>query len=120
MFLQFQSTHLREVRLNMLDYILPKGLIFQSTHLREVRRGLYTNYFLHRDFNPRTYERCDPFESLIKYKGVISIHAPTRGATENLPLGLSSDIIISIHAPTRGATVILHKLQLIKTIILIT
>jgi len=27
---------------------------------------------------------------------------------------------ISIHAPTRGATVILHKLQLIKTIILIT
>ena len=49
----------------------------------------------------------------------ISIHAPTRGATifalDTFPI-----LDISIHAPTRGATVILHKLQLIKTIILIT
>ena len=44
-------------------------------------------------------------------KGVpdkISIHAPTRGATmENVK---TTDITgISIHAPTRGATAILHK-----------
>ena len=38
----------------------------------------------------------------------ISIHAPTRGATEGeTPLAL--DFGISIHAPTRGATAIFAK-----------
>ena len=54
----FQSTHLREVRLNkQIRYINFKR--FQSTHLREVRhipQRLKTVSF---DFNPRTYVRCD-------------------------------------------------------------
>ena len=34
---------------------------------------------------------------------IISIHAPTRGATMRLRI-LSTLLLISIHAPTRGAT----------------
>ena len=37
------------------------------------------------------------------YATVISIHAPTRGATMDRPQSLSF-CAISIHAPTRGAT----------------
>ena len=38
-----------------------------------------------------------------KKNGVISIHAPTRGATSNCPY-CGRFLTISIHAPTRGAT----------------
>ena len=38
----------------------------------------------------------------------ISIHAPTRGATNKL-VRIVDILKISIHAPTRGATAILHK-----------
>ena len=37
---------------------------------------------------------------------IISIHAPTRGATSNIT-SLKNGVIISIHAPTRGATTII-------------
>ena len=86
------------------------------------------------NFNPRTYERCDlqmmplmevfhlfqsthlrevrlhytPFLFLID---IISIHAPTRGATifalDTFPI-----LDISIHAPTRGATLWLLLMHL--------
>ncbi len=39
---------------------------------------------------------------------IISIHAPTRGATR-YQAHQYQNMIISIHAPTRGATAILHK-----------
>ena len=56
---------------------------FQSTHPHGVRRGVFVLSY-------RSY--------------IISIHAPTRGAT--LPLqGFVKYLQISIHAPTRGATV---------------
>ena len=44
---------------------------------------------------------------------VVSIHAPTRGATKpiRLPVNL---IIVSIHAPTRGATCVSRLLDLTK------
>ena len=35
---------------------------------------------------------------------VISIHAPTRGATVNNHIFIVPEVLISIHAPTRGAT----------------
>ena len=44
---------------------------------------------------------CGEFEVL--YPNIISIHAPTRGATAKLE-HLTSQKLISIHAPTRGAT----------------
>gem|GEM_PF-240029 len=55
------------------------------------------------DFNPRSHERSDLSSSLASLGNVISIHAPTRGATSYHKL-CCSDQGISIHAPTRGAT----------------
>ena len=77
-------------------------------------------------FNPRSHERSDVVEEATKdlalsfqstlpreerqlpqssacYGSVISIHAPTRGATSE-PIKAFSAPRISIHAPTRGAT----------------
>ena len=34
----------------------------------------------------------------------VSIHAPTRGATFDAPQALNHSFVVSIHAPTRGAT----------------
>ena len=64
---------------------------FQSTLPREERLNAST-----------TLQHCD----------IISIHAPTRGATAALPLRLLHLEKISIHAPTRGATV--QRLDSIK------
>ena len=85
--------------------IFVKLIIFQSTLLREERRitmllqdgGI--NYF-----NPRSYERSDAFDGLeVLKEQIISIHAPTRGATY-VPSATLFLLKISIHAPTRGAT----------------
>ena len=77
------------------------------------------------DFNPRSHERSDSLISKAIQRIIISIHAPTRGATvqphsylqyqifqstlpreerHNLSLPVFFDSEISIHAPTRGAT----------------
>ena len=54
-------------------------------------------------FNPRSHKGSDGFVFPGPVFQVISIHAPTRGAT--FPDGRSGRIsLISIHAPTRGAT----------------
>ena len=82
----FQSTHLREVRLKIVQNCI-KYTIFQSTHLREVRLILSSSFVI-----PLT----------------ISIHAPTRGAT-NKSVSNTSFLSISIHAPTRGATNVLFR-----------
>ena len=81
----------------------------------------------HSNFNPRSYKRSDGFGSRFFHAGwIISIHAPTRGATLTDPIALATAIYfnprsykrsdpvtaamsaklgdISIHAPTRGAT----------------
>ena len=39
------------------------------------------------DFNPRSHERSDKFRAFVKNIETISIHAPTRGATELPQLG---------------------------------
>ena len=80
------------------------------------------------DFNPRSYKRSDSekqeekqyyrlFQSTllqeerlmevieIRQKKIISIHAPTRGATTP-SISSTLSLTISIHAPTRGATVL--------------
>ena len=55
-------------------------------------------------FNPRSHERSDGDVNKIDCGGsVISIHAPTRGATVFRRAERNS-CRISIHAPTRGAT----------------
>ena len=56
------------------------------------------------NFNPRSHEGSDNAATKTGSTSVISIHAPTRGATKRRS-GFVFKKIISIHAPTRGATV---------------
>ena len=103
-FVKFQSTHLREVRLRIggeqgsLDW-------FQSTHLREVRPSSEAIKTFSARFNPRTYERCDEVSAVGLLYPFVSIHAPTRGAT-NDNVKPVKETRVSIHAPTRGATLL--------------
>ena len=56
------------------------------------------------DFNPRSYKRSDGFFNFEwSLPHLISIHAPTRGATSS-SFEKMVTCKISIHAPTRGAT----------------
>ena len=54
-------------------------------------------------FNPRSHERSDVNVPPSTLSPLISIHAPTRGATSIFQIPLQH-LLISIHAPTRGAT----------------
>ena len=79
---QFQSTHPHGVRqLTLRNHKI--NITFQSTHPHGVRH------------KSRLYNHTNRF---------VSIHAPTRGATDLL-FRLAVARIVSIHAPTRGATV---------------
>ena len=62
---------------------------------------VYNNYFSY--FNPRSHERSDTATDNDEIAIVISIHAPTRGAT-TAKTDYENQLAISIHAPTRGAT----------------
>ena len=55
------------------------------------------------NFNPRSHEGSDKSGKHTVVYSVISIHAPTRGATKTVSASVLSKGI-SIHAPTRGAT----------------
>ena len=57
------------------------------------------------NFNPRTHEGCDLDIIEPSEHDLISIHAPTRGATVKHDAAVFA-AAISIHAPTRGATVL--------------
>ena len=54
-------------------------------------------------FNPRTHTGCDGFDAACQHGKVVSIHAPTQGATGHTA-GHARGEIVSIHAPTQGAT----------------
>ena len=99
---EFQSTHPRGVR-QPYPHNQVNRTKFQSTHPRGVRLSILQKNISKMSFNPRTHEGCDNrwFDS---YKDLtVSIHAPTRGATEgHLRKNVASNV--SIHAPTRGAT----------------
>ncbi len=56
--LRFQSTHLHEVRCQANSNAFVNS-VFQSTHLHEVRYRSVGRREVLRDFNPRTYTRCD-------------------------------------------------------------
>ena len=63
-------------------------------------------------FNPRTHMGCDKRETEARLGDVVSIHAPTWGATKQHPRGNKAEGV-SIHAPTWGAT-----LKLIASVLL--
>ena len=55
-------------------------------------------------FNPRAHAGRDAEQGEIaRGRLMVSIHAPTRGATR-LACRLRCVVVVSIHAPTRGAT----------------
>ena len=133
--------------------LLYYNMIFQSTLLQEERRHLFRDS-LHTSvhFNPRSYKRSDNYQHNLLRRNpifqstllqeerrlptliwdifiIISIHAPTRGATflrclcrilqsnfnprsykrsdDELQKYINMREFISIHAPTRGATLYL-------------
>ena len=60
---------------------------FQSTLPREERPSLYLlGAHLH-NFNPRSHERSDVSSRIFIANALISIHAPTRGATASKSTG---------------------------------
>ena len=77
--------------------------VFQSTLPRGERhiKTYFCNEMYY--FNPRSHEGSDNKQHGVFRKVVISIHAPTRGATR-CSYKLTNMSLISIHAPTRGAT----------------
>ena len=54
-------------------------------------------------FNPRSYERSDGASALFYPEVMVSIHAPTKGATQYRSVSYHFHMV-SIHAPTKGAT----------------
>ena len=79
--------------------------VFQSTLPREERHRYNLKCLMFEDyFNPRSHERSDCCHLITAQLFIISIHAPTRGATSaKFPVNVYVEVI-SIHAPTRGAT----------------
>ena len=67
-------------------------------------------------FNPRARTGRDLRRGAVcSVHGIVSIHAPARGATEYILYGVD-DIRVSIHAPARGATVQDEDLQLERVV----
>ena len=123
--LEFQSTHPRGVRQKFYEKLKDKFHVsihaptrgatndkvisdeeyeFQSTHPRGVRRFGVSKESLIDKFqstHPRGVRRLRVSECLSL--AIVSIHAPTRGATKFIQFR-PSDLMVSIHAPTRGAT----------------
>ena len=101
---EFQSTHPHGVRHYELK-VTDGDAVFQSTHPHGVRLGEVWFCWLgrHGGFNPRTHTGCDSRSYTQHVFIMVSIHAPTRGATLHGPV-LRRGIRVSIHAPTRGAT----------------
>ena len=121
----FQSTHLREVRPSFCSKRTFPGIVSIHAPTRGATITTKLSFRRLKSFNPRTYERCDVamdcresalvFQSThlrevrhgsrLAFRGslVVSIHAPTRGATIFAAVPLRQTFV-SIHAPTRGAT----------------
>ena len=91
------------------------GREFQSTLPREERqlRLVFVSVQIH--FNPRSHEGSDSIAGVRLSAMAISIHAPTRGATDSVEC-MALIIAISIHAPTRGATAIDFTMSRVKKI----
>ena len=101
---EFQFTHPRGVR-RVEAGSFPRRALFQFTHPRGVRPAFPCRYDPPQpSFNSRTHEGCD-FRLFFccSISNLVSIHAPTRGATCHRPARIATRCV-SIHAPTRGAT----------------
>ena len=104
---RFQSTLPREERPSYWTFEIIM-YSFQSTLPREERRFTPEDLQKSHYFNPRSHERSDDGTGCSQCSREISIHAPTRGATDKL-IAKGVPDKISIHAPTRGATTFVHS-----------
>ena len=83
--------------------LLPLEEAFQSTLPHGERHTRTTPTAATGCFNPRSHMGSDVMDSLERTGIIVSIHAPTWGAT--VPLTpLFAFLLVSIHAPTWGAT----------------
>ena len=98
----FQFTRPRGARLQQVDHDIGAGK-FQFTRPRGARRAACNTGGCPACFNSRAHAGRDPLDERDNIKCWVSIHAPTRGATE-IDAGVSKIEEVSIHAPTRGAT----------------
>ena len=78
---KFQSTHPRGVRQHKSQAVRLTEK-FQSTHPRGVRHDMLLKIANTLCFNPRTHEGCDQTLTRGLDFYTVSIHAPTRGATQ--------------------------------------
>ena len=100
----FQSTHPHGVR-QLTPHHYPTDDLFQSTHPHGVRpcRVLIHRGHYH-GFNPRTHTGCDFFLSL-RYQFLLCFNPRTHtGCDSGLQFLDKFPWLVSIHAPTRGAT----------------
>ena len=79
--------------------------VFQFTRPRGARRSARRDLRLQGCFNSRAHEGRDLGCGYDRAVQLVSIHAPTRGATDKA-LGEPQQLVVSIHAPTRGATAV--------------
>ena len=102
--IEFQSTHPHGVRLICFLSVFPRKRCFNPRTHTGCDFPLFNWDKSKKGFNPRTHTGCDLKEHIsINRIRIVSIHAPTRGATVSLSLAKATKQV-SIHAPTRGAT----------------
>jgi len=99
----FQSTPPRGGR-PMDNIAITTTAEFQSTPPRGGRpfKFCYLCNYL-KSFNPRPHAGGDAIHIVCPTESIVSIHAPTRGATRDAREN-NAEQNVSIHAPTRGAT----------------
>ena len=119
------QTALKFFSTNLFQSALPRGerlyrkisiykcTLFQSALPRGERHIRAQDLTGSNDFNPRSREGSDPKGRGTYRRGYISIRAPARGATENLPKE-PENTAISIRAPARGATCYVHFFPVIR------
>ncbi len=107
-YLEFQSTLLQEERQSAVRCCIVTS-IFQSTLLQEERHQALLSIDRIRIFQSTLLqEERRLLHPVLRMPVMISIHAPTRGATHSCRTDRSNNLI-SIHAPTRGATAKMHN-----------
>ena len=77
---------------------------FQSTLPRRERQDITTVTARESSFNPRSREGSDELYCNVSIAGIVSIHAPAKGATSRSWHPLVGELRVSIHAPAKGAT----------------
>ena len=103
--LKFQSTHPRGVRLSIARVIKFFRFNFNPrTHEGCDKSLIFHSFYMIFYFNPRTHEGCDLELKEESKRDLIFQSTHPRGVRQMAAPDEEEEAIISIHAPTRGAT----------------